>query len=176
MRRASCIRMIGVVCVATSLLAGCGFHLRNTPSLAQQVGEIRLDSVGPYGDLMRKIQRQLDIMGVTTGEGDVADEWSLVILSEKNTRRAVTTTSLITVAEYELQLQVEFQLARGDGDLAIPPTPLTARRIYVLDRTSLAGSSEEEEVLKGEMQDELVEAILRRVAAVTAQAEPSVES
>lgn len=160
-------RAIPLSALVMAMVVGCGFHLRGGPPVPAGLQQIHLASINPYGDLMRKLKRQFEILDVeTVPEAGIAP-WALSISGEKNTRRALTTTSLITVAEYELQLEVEFQLARGDGELVIPPTTLIERRVYVLDRTSLAGSSEEEELLKGEMQDEMVAAILRRVAAVT---------
>jgi len=160
--------VLALLC-ASLVMGGCGFHLRDAAPISAQVRQIHLASVNPFGDLMRKLRRRLEIAGVDAAADATTAEWLLTIDNEKNTRRALTTTSLITVAEYELLLEVEFRLARGDGKVAIPPTTLTARRIYVLDRTSLAGSSEEEELLKGEMQDEVVATILRRVAAVTSR-------
>jgi outer membrane lipopolysaccharide assembly protein LptE/RlpB len=64
-------------------------------------------------------------------------------------------------------LLVEFQLENRAGDLIIAPASPVTERVYTLDQANLMGSNEEEELLREEMQDEIIEQIIRRVEAST---------
>jgi LPS-assembly lipoprotein len=149
------------------VLHGCGFHLRDSAPVSAHMKQVRLTSVNNYGPMMQKLGSLMAVAGVEVVDDEADAPWTLDILAERNTRRAVTTTSLITVAEYELRLEVRFRLSRKGGEVVIPPTELVAERVYVLDQTNLVGSSAEEELLKAEMEDDLVERIVRRVGAAT---------
>ena len=155
------------ILLALLLLYGCGFHLRGTGQISAQLGMLHVTAINAYGELVQKLESALTRSGVSIERDKSVAPYSLRIIGEKNTRRAATTTSRITVAEYELRLLVEFQLENLDGDLIIPPSSLVTERVYALDQANLVGSNDEEELLKEEMQDEIVDKIIRRVEAVT---------
>lgn len=159
--------MRSIILLAVLLLAGCGFHLRGSGQISTQLELLHVTSINAYGELVQKLESVLTRSGVSIERDKSLAPFSLHIISERNSRRVATTTSRKTVAEYELRLLVEFQLESRDGDLIIPPSSLVTERVYTLDQTNLVGSNEEEQLLKEEMQDEIIEQIIRRVEAVT---------
>jgi LPS-assembly lipoprotein len=85
------------------------------------------------------------------------------ILAERFSRRVASTTKAISVAKYELILQVRFSLTARDGKLLIPPALLIVERLYDYDSSNLVGSDAEEELLRQEMRAEIADSIIRRI-------------
>jgi len=77
----------------------------------------------------------------------------------------VATTSTISVAEYELRLEVEIALENATGDIVIPSTSVVTERTFTFNNSSLVGSNEEQATLLEEMRSDLVLQIMRRVDA-----------
>lgn len=158
----------------TVILGGCGFHLRGTGGYEFSLSELRVSAANAYGELQREVERQLRESGVDLEPaGDAA---LLRILSERTTRRAVATTREISAAEYELRLEVSFDLVAEDETSLIDPTTLFVERIYSFDSNSLVSSREEEALLTEEMRRDIAGQLIRRVdAAVRTYTEPGSE-
>ena len=76
-------------------------------------------------------------------------------------------------AEYELVAGVQYAIRAGEEEL-VAPRWVEASRVFSIDRTSLTGSSEEQALIEGELQADLVQNVLRSLnAAVAARQEPS---
>ena len=101
-----------ILLLAVLSLDGCGFHLRGSGRSATQLDMLHVTAFNAYGELVQKLESVLTEAGVEIEPDKSVAPYSLRIISEKNTRRAATTTSRITVAEYELRLLVEFQIRR----------------------------------------------------------------
>lgn len=151
--------------ILLSLVSGCGFHLRGSQGLDPGVERIHVSGTNNYGDFVRELKLSLEQRDTAVVTDREEAPFSLRVLGENTTRRAVATTSDITVSEYELRMTVEFELLNADGQRLIEPMELVAERIYVFDRQSLAGSSEEEDLLKEEMRRDLVRQLIQRINA-----------
>lgn len=152
--------------IILSLVSGCGFHLRGSQGVGLSIERIHVSAIDAYGDFVRELKRSLQYGDTEVVDASGDAPFSLRVMEENTTRRAVATTSDITVSEYELRMEVEFELLGTGGQSLIEPTELVAERIYVFDRTSLVGSSEEEELLKEEMRRDLARQMIQRVNAV----------
>lgn len=86
-----------------------------------------------------------------------------MVSGARNSRRAVATTSNISVAEYELVQAVDVRLLSHDREEVIPAVRITTERSYSFDNENLESSSEEEDLLQEEMRRDLSEQIFRRV-------------
>jgi LPS-assembly lipoprotein len=60
---------------------------------------------------------------------------------------------------------LRFQLLDRAGKALIPPTSLTARREYTFDDSQVLGKEQEEALLYRDMQNDLVQQLMRRLAA-----------
>lgn len=157
--------------IVLSLVAGCGFHLRGTQGAGLSLERIHVSGANAYGEFVQELKGSLRRADTAVVEEPADAPISLRVLGEKTTRRAVATTRDITVSEYELRMAVEFELLGKGNEPLIEPMELIAERIYVFDRSSLVGSSEEEELLKEEMRRDLVRQMIQRVNAVAGSVE-----
>jgi LPS-assembly lipoprotein len=142
-----------------SVLAGCGFQLQGS---ADSVADV--SATQTYGELVTNVERTLTQQGIAVNPEGGAD-YRLHLLGERATRRSVSTTNQVSVAEYVLLLAVDFELFDRAGDRLLPLTTISVERVYSFDRGSFVGSSEEEALLSREMQADIIQQILRRLEA-----------
>ena len=154
--------LVLLVCLCVS---GCGFQLRGSRGIETTLVTVYVTASNKYGDLHQNLVRAFTRSGVTVVDQAGDAEYSLSINAERVKRRAVATTSTISVAEYELRLEVDMVLTNGTGESVIPSTTVVTERNYTFDRSSLVGSNEEEAILLEEMRADLVLQIMRRVDA-----------
>ena len=155
----------GVAAVAFIVsMSGCGFHLRGMGGERSAIGEIHVSAANAHGEMQQQLERSLTEAGVNLVEAGKA-HYSLRLLTERKTRRAVATTSDVKVAEYEIRFEVGFELTDAAGKSVISPTTVFAERIYRFDSASLVGNSAEEDLLDKEMRRDVASQIIRRVNA-----------
>jgi LPS-assembly lipoprotein len=147
-----------------AMLTSCGFHLRGTAGPELRIPALHLTAENLYGDLINALERTLSSSGTQLVDSSDLAPWTLSILSERLSRRVAATNRSISVAKYELILEVRFSLTARDGTLLTPPTSLSIQRTYEYDSSNLVGSDAEEELLRQEMRREIAESILRRMS------------
>ncbi|MEX0941117.1 MAG: LPS assembly lipoprotein LptE [Pseudomonadales bacterium] len=155
-------------------LAACGFHLRGTGGQVFSVERIHVSAGDASGELRRDVEGILAQSGASIIERSEAP-YLLNLVSERFSRRPISTTSQISVAEYELTMEVEFSLEDQVGEMIIPVTLLTLARTYTFDAESLVGSSEEEALLKEEMRRETAARLIRQIDAAIRSGEAAVD-
>lgn len=146
----------------TLLLCACGFALRGT-----QQSPIAIDTVVLRGDvsstLTRQLRDSLESVGVTTVIAQSAN-YVLTVGPEQINSRTLSVNGRAQAAQYELQMAVEVALERGDAMLMAPEV-ISVTRSYFEDTANIAGSNAERELLQTEMRQELVDTLVRRLAA-----------
>ena len=147
-----------------SVLAGCGFQLRGSADSVAVLTTLDVSATQTYGELVTNVERTLTQQGIAMNPEGGAD-YRLHLLGERATRRSVSTTNQVSVAEYVLLLAVDFELFDRAGDRLLPLTTISVERVYSFDRGSFVGSSEEEALLSREMQADIIQQILRRLEA-----------
>jgi len=150
------------------LLAGCGFRLRGVPEFSFR----SLYIVAPGGSsLARELQRTLegsssqlqvlrDPAGLTTAEA-IMD-----LLQEQRERVVVGLNASGQVRELQLRLRIRFKLRTPGGEELIPDTELLQQRDISYNETIALAKEAEEALLYRNMQTDLVQQLLRRLAAV----------
>ncbi|MCZ6619604.1 MAG: LPS assembly lipoprotein LptE [Gammaproteobacteria bacterium] len=144
-------------------LAGCGFHLR-TSDIGTSLESARVEA-SKRNLLTQPLRRALSRSGVN--EADTGESQIVVkLLDQRKVRRSVSVTGRGRAAEYETTLQVRYQVRDADGVELIAPRWVRSERVIRVDR-NVVGNSEELELLEQEMQNDLVQQILRALNAVT---------
>ncbi len=148
-----------------ALAGGCGFRLRGPQPLDFATIHIGVSELTELGALLR---RQVLTSGTTTVVEDPAKaDVTLQILTAERGREILSLTGAGKVREYQLTLRIRFRLTDNKSvtDL-IPPTNLLARREYTFDDSQILGKEQEEALLYNDMQNDLVQQIMRRLAVV----------
>lgn len=158
------ILALGAAAMATSL-PGCGFQLRGARPLP--FASIHL-AVSAHSDLGSSLRRRILANGSTEVVDDPAKaEVRLEILQNTPEREILTLTGAGKVREYELRHVMRFRLVGRNGAEWIAPTTIAAKREYNFDDSQVLAKEQEEALLFRDMQTDLVDQLMRRLAAAT---------
>ncbi|MDX5410972.1 MAG: LPS assembly lipoprotein LptE [Thauera sp.] len=149
--------------LAALSLAGCGFRLRGPQALDFATLHI---NTPPETELGAQLRRLVATSGTTRviEEAEHA-EARLQILGNSRGREILSLTGAGKVREYQLVQSLRFQLLDRSGTPLIAPTSLSARREYTFDDSQVLGKEQEEALLYRDMQNDLVQQMMRRLAA-----------
>ncbi len=146
-------------------LAGCGFALRGS-DVATHVGSVYVRAA-PRVDISTDLQRALRASGVAVLDAADPQAVTIELFEQQQDRRTVSTTEEAQAAEYRLELQVRYAIT-GAGDVVLAPEQWTGTsRVVRLDRNNLVGTSQEQALIRSEMSRDVVQQILRSLAAST---------
>lgn len=164
MRKRTLLSLMSVV----PMLAACGFRLRGVPQFAFRSLFIQ----APRGSLLaRELERtlassneQLKVLRDPSSPDDA--EVIFVLLSEKRERAVVGLNASGQVRELQLRLRARFKLRKPNGDEVIAETELLQQLDISYNETIALSKEAEEQLLYRNMQTDLVQQLLRRLAAV----------
>lgn len=160
-----------VLTSALGLLAGCGFQLRNsqefsfnTIALSPAPGSaIAVDLVRYLGD---------KVVPEVSKAGSPAPQAVLDIVQEQREKTVVAVNASGQVREMQLQIRLKFRVRTPQGDPLIATTEITQQRDITFNETSALAKEAEEVLLYRDMQNDIVQQMLRRLAAIKLQAKP----
>ena len=148
-----------------AVLAGCGFHPRNTLALADELGPVKVVTADPYSPLAYGLSTDLRRAGAEAAvEGQPSS--TLHVRSERIATRPLSVDRNATVREYESRYVVKFELLDAAGKAVVPLQEVVLAREYTYDALRPSGSPQEQELLQTELRREMQVAILRRIGAV----------
>ncbi len=148
-------------------LAGCGFELRKAPNYAFSTLFSSVPVVSPLGI---KLHRSLAATGqveVITDSKQI--ERAQVIfdqLMELREKVVVGRTSTGAIREFQLRLRYRFRVRTQRGKELIPDTELVLTRDINFNETGALSKESEEGLLYRDMENDLVQQIQRRLAAI----------
>ena len=151
-----------------ALLAGCGFRLRGVPEFGFDSLYIAAPTTSP---LARELQRTLDGSGSTLkvlrDPAALATAQAILdLLQEQQERVVVSFNASGQVRELQLRLRIRFKLRTPAGAELIPETELLQQRDISYNETIALAKEAEEALLYRNMRTDLVQQLMRRLAAV----------
>lgn len=151
------------------VLSSCGFSLRGSDVLSTNFSELQFYTEQPNSELARLLRRSLDRSEVNVTLINLDEAGSNVALlgiaNEQLVSRPVTINPRARAAQIELRLSVDMGLLLGQQTLLEPET-LFVERTYFQDVENISGNQEEVEIISAEMHRELINQIMRRIAAI----------
>jgi LPS-assembly lipoprotein len=152
-------------------LAGCGFQLRGTQKLPFETIYVNTGLNSPLGATLNRQIRS----GTETRTVPLATEANAVldILAESRDKEILTLDAQGRAVEYKLIYRLRFRLHDGKGREYIAPTELRAQRDISINDAQVLAKESEEALLYRDMQTDLVQQLLRRIAAVKPHADQS---
>jgi LPS-assembly lipoprotein len=152
---------------ASLAAAGCGFQLRQAPNFA--FGSIFIGAP-PGSSLGSELKRTLASSDAVTVIGDPAAIGSaqvvLDVLADQREKVVVGLNASGQVREFQLRTRFRFRLRTRDGKELIPETELLQQRDISFNESAVLAKEAEENLLYREMQSDLVQQLMRRLAAV----------
>lgn len=162
--RAASSYLLGLM--VTVMLSACGFHLRsaadtNLPFKSIYLG---LPESSPLGTELRRNIRG----GGNTEVLPSAKEAQaiMVILAETRDKSVLSLNNLGRVREYSLSSTLRFRVTDNKGQELLAPVEITLKRDINYDESQVLAKESEEAMLYRDMQKDLVQQVLRRLAAI----------
>jgi LPS-assembly lipoprotein len=159
------VRAVAALLVAGSLTA-CGFQMRGSNgSYTMPFHSIYLGfpDTSPLGV---ELKRNLRAGDVTIADQAQQAEAQFVVLGENRGKSILSLNSLGRVREYLLTYTLTFTVRDPKGVELLPATEITLRRNMAFDETQVLAKESEEALLYRDMQADLVQQIMRRLAAM----------
>lgn len=146
-------------------LAGCGFELRKAPDFAFQT--IAIPAAGPVANELRRTIGAAGNVQVTPRQTP-ADQAQVILdlLAELREKVVVGLNASGQVREFQLRSKVKFRLRTPQGRELIPETELVQQRDISFNESAVLAKEAEEGLLYRDMQTDLVQQLMRRLAAV----------
>lgn len=149
------------------LLAGCGFKLSRPTAYAFR--SIHITGSTPQG-LGPEMQRQLQAVGavevITDPRQIERADLVLELLQELREKVVVGRTSTGAVRENQLRLRVRLRVRNREGIERIPELELVQQRDITFNESFVLAKTSEETLLYANMQTDMIQQILRRLAAL----------
>ena len=153
--------------VAAAILAGCGFQLRGSNGQYNMPFKsiyLAFAETSPLGTELKRNLRAGDTVRI---ENDASKAEALFdVLSESRGKAILSLNSLGRVREYSLSYTLVFRVRDANNKVLLAPTEITLRRNIAFDESQVLAKESEEALLYRDMQTDLVQQILRRLAAI----------
>ncbi|MPN42631.1 LPS-assembly lipoprotein LptE [bioreactor metagenome] len=156
--------LLALIIAAT--LAGCGFHLRGVGSgnLPYKTMHIALPDTA---EVNIWLQRYIKASGSTTIV-DEAKEADAIFqqLSDTRQKTILSVNAQGRVREYRLQLDYRFRVVNQKGQVLVPANEINLSRDITFDDSNVLAKDLEEGLLWRDMNNDLVNQIMRRLSIV----------
>ena len=159
--------VLALLCAGSAGLGACGFALRRPPNYAFRTVYL---SLPPGSSLRAPLTRLLEFSSNVRVLAEAGDRQSadvvLEIPSEMREKVVAGLNAAGQVREFQLRLRMRFLLRTPRGAELIPMTELLLEREIGYAESAALAKEEEELFLYREMRQDMLQQILRRLAAV----------
>lgn len=151
-----------------SSLAGCGFALRKPPQFPFSSLYLQLppgSSLGP--EIARALRFNPQLRVLTAANDRASADVILDIASEQREKVVVAYNAAGQAREFDLRLRLRFRLSTPQGRELIESSELLLTREIGFVETAVLAKEEEEALLFRDMRNDMVQQLMRRLAAVS---------
>ena len=171
-------RQVWVLSFAASgvtLLQACGFKLRGTQTFAFDTIAVNPSSGGAVAAELRKaLGDRLFVAAASTASSGTSGssastaqaQVTLVILQELRERAVAAVNAAGQVRELQLRIRVKFRLRNANGKDLIEESEILQQRDISFNESAVLAKEVEESLLYKNMQSDIVQQLMRRLAAV----------
>jgi LPS-assembly lipoprotein len=151
----------------TCILTACGFELRGSNSNANIPFKTIYIGLPDNSSLGVELKRNIRSGNGTQVVRDRKDaEAILEVLSETREKLVLALNSQGRVREYALNYKLRFRVIDNASKEFLPVTEISLKRDMSFTESQLLAKEAEEELLYRDMQSDLVQQVLRRLAAI----------
>ncbi len=158
-------QIIGILGLV-ALLSACGFHLRGSGASAELPFQSIYLNLPDSSAVGIELERYLKAGGTKVTATPAEAEVALDLIAESRDKDILTRNSQGRIREYTLLYRLELQVRDRNELVLLAPTTLSATRTLSFDESQALAKETEEASLYRDMQRDLVQQILRRLAAL----------
>jgi LPS-assembly lipoprotein len=158
-------RTVLVAALTAMAVTGCGFKLRNSQDFAFQTLAVTPERNGLVSaDLIRYFGKA--VVPLAPAPGRAPPQVIVDILQEGREKSVVGVNASGQVREFQLRLRLQFRMRLPDGRELIAPTEIAQQRDISFNESAVLAKEAEEVLLFRDMQTDLLQQLLRRLAAI----------
>lgn len=144
-------------------LAACGFQLRGSYSLPWDTMFLGMSA---NDEMYAQIKRNIEAATKTRVVDDPkAAQATLLILRNEQTKNILSLSGYGRVREFQLVRNFSYRIVDANGVELRPPTQIVLQREMTFDDTRILAKEQEELMIWREIQTDLVQQLMRRLAA-----------
>ncbi len=152
---------------ALLVLAGCGFKLRGTPDFAFRSLRVNAAESSPLGNELKRNLASIETLKLVDNPQEAASADAVFeLLSELCEKTVVGVNTSGEVREFQLRLRIRFRVRTPQGKELIGETELLQQRDISFNESAVLAKEAEEGLIYRDMQTDLVQQIIRRLAAI----------
>ncbi len=144
------------------LLASCGFQLRGVADVPFESLYLPNATTGIALDLKRNIQAGTRVKVVDDAKGAQA---VMHFTEETRQKEILSLTGTGRVREFQLRYRVGFRVSDNKGGDYVPQNTIILTRDVTFNDTEILAKEQEEQLLVRDMQSDMVQQIMRRLAS-----------
>jgi len=149
------------------VLSACGFQLRQAPQLVFRSVQVNVAANSALGkELVSSLKAAHNVDVLTEARPSAPAEVILDVLTERHEKVVVGLNSSGQIREFQLRIRLKFKLRTPQGKDLIAETELLQQNDISYTETAALAKETEEALLYRSMQTDLVQQVLRRLAAV----------
>jgi len=159
------LRQASLASLAAMVVGGCGFKLRSSQNYAFATIAIMPN---PGGALALELRRSFGSAVHVLSPEEPLNKAQLVldILAEQREKIVVGVNSSGQVLEFQLRIRVKFRVRTPQGEERVPESEILQQRDISFNESAVLAKEAEEALLFRDMQSDIVQQLLRRLAAV----------
>ena len=153
-----------IAIILVLMLSACGFALRGPVAFSFNSIYVGMADTSPLGG---ELKRNIRANGQTViAKDSTAADVILDVLAETREKRILSLNSQGRVREYDLIYILRFRVRDQSGKEVLAPTDISLKRNISFNETQVLAKEAEEVLLYRDMQSDLVQQIMRRLAAM----------
>ncbi|MDH3692993.1 MAG: LPS assembly lipoprotein LptE [Gammaproteobacteria bacterium] len=164
------LRLIVVLLATLALMQACGFHLRGKVDLPERLTSFHVDGKDP--DLVAELQDALEFSGAEIVDGDAGATAVLELTDIAFLREVRSVDERGLATSYNLRYRVRFKIEENNGEELLKETTITLSRFLNFDSSQILQAEEEQEFLREDMQRDMVQRIMQRLATIASVQPP----
>jgi LPS-assembly lipoprotein len=153
-----------IIAVMVLSLTACGYHLRGSYQLPKELKTIYLQ-----GESTELHEQFTKAMQSSSGQLLSSPEKAGIVIrffGEKMTRRVLSLSARGRANEFELDYRIEYEFANAGNTILMPRQPIEVKREYFNDQQDIIAKDNEEKVIRNEMYQQTVRAIINRARLI----------
>ncbi len=167
-RRAFLVFAASAASLTLVSLHGCGFALRKAPNFAFSTLYSGLAESSPLGvELRRSLEATGKVKVIADARRISEAQVVLEVLQDRREKVVLSLNSSGQVREFQLRLLFSFRLRTLAGRELIPASEIALQRDISFNESAVLAKEAEEALLYRDMQSDVVQQVMRRLAAVT---------
>jgi len=158
-------------------MTGCGFHLRGSVTLPEQMATTYIQDSNPASLISSKLKRALiknnvnvidgfNETNINTGKTPGTSIAVLQLTNENFNQRQLSSGSSTLIKEYELNYAITFSLRNQNNKTLLSTQTIKVTREQTFDETQVLAKTTEQDKMKKEMIRDAIRQMLRRLQSI----------